>query len=414
MMFSPVILSSVLLGTAEAFLPAKLHSSRRPRRNLAMSSFEAEWSPSTWKNQPVGNMLTFDPESDVEGAFSELSGFCPLVFAGEVRALHEQIARASQGGAFMLMGGDNSETFDEFSTDRVRDTFRVLLQMALVLTFGSAMPVIKVGRMGGQFSAAAGGQAGDPQNMVRAYHESAQTLNILRAFSSGGYADISRLHAWNLDFIDSTEEGTMYRKFAAKVDESLRFMSAIGVDTASPAFTQTDFYTAHECVMLPYEESQTRKDSTTMGAGTKWYGCSSHMLWIGEKNRQLDSAHLEYVRGVNNPLGIKISDKCTPGELLDLLDAMNPKNQPGRVTVIVRMGASKVRTNLPGLIRAVQREGRSVLWVSDPMHGNTHVTEGGTSTRSFEKIREELRAFFDVHDEMGSHPGGVHLEMTGK
>jgi len=381
-------------------------------------------------------MPTYD-ETELNDAVKELSSKSPLVFAGEVRTLHEQIARASQGQGFLLMGGDCAEAFNEFSTDHVRDTFRIILQMALVLTFGSAMPVIKVGRMAGQFAKprsepdevqngvslpsyrgdiinredfTAEARRNNPSNMIHAYHQSAQTLNILRAFSSGGYADISRLHAWNLDFVESTDEGTLYRKFASKVDESIRFMKAIGVDTSSPAFTQTNFFTAHECLLLPYEEALTRQDSTT----GRWYDCSAHMLWVGERTRQLDGAHLEYVRGIGNPLGVKISDKCTPEELIRILDTMNPMNIPGRITIIVRMGAEKLRTNLPGLIRAVQREGKSVLWISDPVHGNTYKTENGYKTRSFERIRQELRAFFDVHEEMGSHAGGVHLEMTGE
>jgi len=246
--------------------------------------------------------------------------------------------------------------------------------------------------------------------MVEAYHQSAQTLNILRAFSTGGYADISRLHAWNLDFVEKTEEGSRYRKFATKVDESLRFMKAIGIDTASAAFTKTDFFTAHECLLLPYEQALTRLDSTT----GRWYDCSSHMLWVGERTRELDGAHLEFTRGIGNPLGVKISDKCTPEELIRIIDTMNPDNIPGKLGIIVRMGAEKLRKNLPGLIRAVQREGKSVLWISDPVHGNTRKTKNGYKTRDFEAIRGELRAFFDVHDEMGSHPGGVHIEMTGE
>jgi 3-deoxy-7-phosphoheptulonate synthase len=250
----------------------------------------------------------------------------------------------------------------------------------------------------------------NPKNMLEAYHQSTQTLNILRAFSTGGYADISRLHAWNLDFVDKTEEASRYRRFTTKVDESLRFMKAIGVDTGASEFTKTDFYTAHECLLLPYEQALTRQDSTT----GRWYDCSAHMLWVGERTRSLDGAHLEFVRGIGNPLGCKISDKCTPDDLISICDSLNPNNIPGRLTIIVRMGAEKLRKNLPGLIRAVQREGKSVLWISDPVHGNTYKTSNGFKTRSFDAVREELRAFFDVHEEMGSHPGGVHLEMTGE
>jgi 3-deoxy-7-phosphoheptulonate synthase len=382
-------------------------------------------------------MPVYDDAEELATAVTRIEKCSPLVFAGEVRSLHEQLARACQGQGFLLMGGDCAEAFNEFNVDHVRDTFRVILQMSLVLTFGSAMPVIKVGRMAGQFAKprsdpdevidgvslpsyrgdiinreefTAEARRNNPNNMVEAYHQSAQTLNILRAFSTGGYADISRLHAWNLDFVDNTDEGSRYRKFATKVDESLRFMKAIGVDTASPAFTQTDFYTAHECLLLPYEQALTRKDSTT----GKFYDCSAHMLWVGERTRELDGAHLEFIRGIGNPLGVKVSDKCTPEELIRICETMNPNNIPGRLTIIVRMGPEKLRKNLPGLIRAVQREGKSVLWMSDPVHGNTRKTDSGFKTRDFDNIRAELRAFFDVHDEMGSHPGGVHLEMTGE
>lgn len=254
------------------------------------------------------------------------------------------------------------------------------------------------------------GRRNDPWRMLDAYHQSTQTLNILRAFATGGYADISRLHAWNLDFVEKSEEGSRYRKLASKVDESLRFMKAIGVNTESATFKQAQFFTAHECLLLSYEQALTRQDSTT----GKWYDCSAHMLWIGERTRQLDGAHLEFTRGIGNPLGVKISDKITPEELLEVIDNLNPNNIPGRLTLIVRMGADKLREKLPALIRAVQKEGRFVVWVSDPVHGNTIKAENGFKTRPFDKIRDELRAFFDVHDQMGTHPGGVHLEMTGK
>jgi 3-deoxy-7-phosphoheptulonate synthase len=385
----------------------------------------------------ASQMPVYEDQNELNDAVETLQRCAPLVFAGEVRLLHEQLARACHGQGFVLMGGDCAESFNEFNVNHVRDTFRVILQMALVLTFGSAMPVIKIGRMAGQFAKPRSepdevregvalpsyrgdiinsdiftpeGRRNNPFRMVDAYNQSAQTLNILRAFSTGGYADISRLHAWNLDFVESTNEGSRYRKFASKVDESLRFMKAIGIDTSNDAFTKTNFFTAHECLLLPYEQALTRKDSTT----GKWYDCSAHMLWVGERTRELDGAHLEFTRGVGNPLGVKISDKCTPEELIRIIDTMNPNNIPGKLSIIVRMGAEKLRKNLPGLIRAVQREGKSVLWISDPVHGNTRKTSNGFKTRDFDNIRAELRAFFDVHAEMGSHPGGVHVEMTGE
>jgi 3-deoxy-7-phosphoheptulonate synthase len=373
----------------------------------------------------------------VEEVLQKLERCSPLVFAGEVRTLQEELAKASLGQGFVLMGGDCAETFKEFNVNHVRDTFRVILQMALVMAYGAAVPVVKIGRMAGQFAkprsepdevidgVSLPSYRGDilngeeftlesrthnPQRMLDAYHQSSQTLNILRAFAIGGYADISRLHAWNLDFVEQTPSGSRYREMCAKVDESLRFMKAIGVDTRAPTFTQCNFYTAHECLLLPYEQALTRQDSIT----DKWYDCSAHMLWVGERTRQIDHAHLHFLSGIGNPIGIKVSDKASPEELLELLEIINPDNIPGRVVVIVRMGAEKLRLKLPALIRAVQREGRTVLWMSDPVHGNTIKTDNGFKTRPFDRIRDELRAFFDVHAEMGTHPGGVHLEMTGK
>jgi len=250
----------------------------------------------------------------------------------------------------------------------------------------------------------------DPNLMVDAYHQSAQTLNILRAFSTGGFADMARLQAWNLDFVDSTEDGSRYRDLGGKIDESLRFMKAIGVDTSSPDFTSVDFYVAHECLLLPYEQALTRQDSITK----KWYDCSAHMIWVGERTRDLDSAHLEFCRGVNNPLGVKISDKCTKEELINTLETMDPNNIPGKMSIIVRMGADTLLEKLPALIEAVQESGKQVVWICDPCHGNTYTSKSGEKTRDFHAMRMECRAFFDVHDLMGSHPGGLHLEMTGE
>ena len=401
------------------------------------STTTGAWSPSSWQNFPIKQPPNYPDKGKVDDVVSKLSNYSPLVFAGEVRTLQEELAKASMGQGFLLMGGDCAEAFNEFSVNHVRDTFRVMLQMALVMTFGGAMPVVKIGRMAGQFAKprsepdevkdgvslpsyrgdiingedfTSESRVHDPARMLDAYHQSTQTLNILRAFSKGGYADISRLHAWNLDFVENLPAGSRYREMSTKVDESLRFMKAIGVDTKSSTFTQCNFYTAHECLLLPYEQALTRQDSIT----ERWYDCSAHMLWIGERTRQLDHAHVHFVKGLNNPIGIKISDKATPEDLISLLDNVNPDNIPGRIVIIVRMGAEKLRQNLPKLIRAIQREGKSVVWCSDPVHGNTIKTANGYKTRPFDKIRDELRAFFDVHAEMGTHPGGVHIEMTGK
>ena len=443
-------MASCLVGSGSAFVPTSLQSFRPSALSMVSSAPKiasgstssdsnnsGEWSPGSWKNAVAKQMPIYEDEAELEKAVAALDKVAPLVFAGEVRSLHEKLARVSQGQGFVLMGGDCAESFKEFHVNHIRDTFRVIMQMALVMTFGSSMPVVKIGRMAGQFAKPRSephevvdgvslpsyrgdnvngeeftpeARRNDPMRMVDAYYQSAQTLNILRAFSTGGFADISRLHAWNLDFVEGTEEGSRYRLFAGKVDESLRFMKAIGIDTSKPEFTSVDFYTAHECLLLPYEQALTRQDSLT----GKWYDCSAHMLWVGERTRDLDGAHLEFTRGVGNPLGVKISDKCTPEELIRIVDTMNPQNIPGKLSIIVRMGAEKLRKNLPGLIRAIQREGKAVVWISDPVHGNTRKTESGYKTRDFENIRAELRAFFDVHDEMGSHPGGVHIEMTGE
>lgn len=403
---------------------------------MRMNSKSTDWTSSSWRKFPITQQANYPDEAALKDVEKKLCKVAPLVFAGEVRTLQEELARATQGQGFVLMGGDCAEAFDEFSINHVRDTFRIILQMALVMTFGGAMPVVKIGRMAGQFAkprsepdevidgVALPSYRGDiingeeftpearthnPNRMLDAYHQSAQTLNILRGFSSGGYSDINRLHAWNLDFVENMPAASKYREIASKVDDSLRFMKAIGVDTRSNAFTTCKFYTAHECLLLPYEEALTRQDSIT----NRYYDCSSHMLWIGERTRQLDHAHVEFTSGLGNPIGIKVSDKAVPGDLIALLDKINPDNIPGKVAVIVRMGAKGVRAKLPELIRAVQREGRQVLWISDPVHGNTIKTSNGIKTRPFEAIRDELRAFFDVHEDCGTHPGGVHLEMTG-
>jgi 3-deoxy-7-phosphoheptulonate synthase len=435
------------VGSASTTSSTSLHVATDPRKTAISSAAGSApsfppgdakaWSPSSWKDAVAKQMPIYEDLAELDSAIATLDRVAPLVFAGEVRSLHEKLARVTQGQGFVLMGGDCAESFKEFHVNHIRDTFRVLMQMALVLTFGSAMPVVKIGRMAGQFAKPRSepnevidgvslpsyrgdnvnreeftpeARRNNPNLMVDAYYQSAQTLNILRAFSTGGFADISRLHAWNLDFVEGTEESSRYQKLAAKIDESLRFMKAIGIDTSKPEFTSVDFYTAHECLLLPYEQALTRQDSTT----GKWYDCSAHMLWVGERTRDLDGAHLEFTRGVGNPLAVKVSDKCTPEELIRIIDTMNPQNVPGKLSIIVRMGAEKLRKNLPGLIRAVQREGKAVVWISDPVHGNTRKSEYGFKTRDFDNIRAELRAFFDVHDEMGSHPGGVHLEMTGE
>jgi len=397
-----------------------------------------EWSKDSWRQKEAKQIPVYPDQKALKDAEYELSRSAPLVFAGEVRTLNDQLANAAMGNAFVIFGGDCAESFDEFSTDHVRDTFRVMLQMSLILTHGGGKPVVKIGRMAGQFAKprsnpletidgvtlpsyqgdninaespfTAEAREADPRRMVRAYDQCTQTLNILRAFSDGGYANLSRLHQWTLDFVEETPQGSRYRKLANKVEESLRFMKACGVDLDSKDFSSVDFFTAHECLLLPYEEAMTRLDSTT----DKWYCTSAHLLWVGERTRQPGFAHFEFVRGLQNPLGVKISDKATPEDVLTILNTFNPDNVPGRVTLITRMTAAGIRKSLPAVIKAVQKAGKHVVWVSDPVHGNGFQAENGFKTRSFDAIRDELVAFFDVHRECGSHPGGIHLEMTGK
>ncbi|KAJ0926284.1 putative 3-deoxy-7-phosphoheptulonate synthase [Helianthus annuus] len=349
----------------------------------------------------------------------------------------DRLGEAALGKAFLLQGGDCAESFKEFNANYIRDTFRVILQMGAVLMFGGQMPVIKVGRMAGQFAKPRSdpfeekdgvklpsyrgdnvngdafdlkSRTPDPQRLIRAYSQSAATLNLLRAFATGGYAAMQRVNQWNLDFTENSEQGDRYRELANQVDEALGFMAAAGLTIDHPIMTTTDFWTSHECLHLPYEQSLTRLDSTS----GLYYDCSAHFLWVGERTRQLDGAHVEFLRGIANPLGIKVSDKMDPNELNKIIDILNPENKPGRITIITRMGAENMRVKLPHLIRAVRRAGQIVTWVTDPMHGNTIKAPSGLKTRPFDAIRAEVRAFFDVHEQEGSHPGGVHLEMTGQ
>eukprot|EP00250_Pteridium_aquilinum_P008484 c17986_g1_i1 orf=123-1757(+) len=395
------------------------------------------WSVDSWKQKEALQLPTYPCAEELESVLKTLEEFPPLVFAGEARHLEEKLAEAALGQAFLLQGGDCAESFKEFNAINIRDTFRVILQMGAVLMFGGQMPVIKVGRMAGQFAKPRSdgfemkdgvklpsyrgdningddfsekSRTPDPNRMIRAYSQAAATLNLLRSFATGGYAAMQRVTHWNLDFTSQSEQGSRYRELANRVDEALGFMGAVGLTTEHPLMTSTDFWTSHECLLLPYEQALTRLDSTT----GQWYDCSAHMLWVGERTRNLDGAHLEFLRGVANPLGVKVSDKMDPVELVRLCELLNPENKPGRLTVIVRMGAEKLRVKLPFLIRAVRQAGIIVTWVSDPMHGNTIKVPSGLKTRPFHAILDEVKAFFDVHEEEGSHPGGVHLEMTGQ
>ncbi|KAG2243218.1 hypothetical protein Bca4012_022436 [Brassica carinata] len=428
--------SSVNLVTA-------LHAAD-PSRNAAVSVKQSvsplstlEWTPESWKLKKALQLPDYPDANELESVLKTIEAFPPIVFAGEARNLEERLADAAVGQAFLLQGGDCAESFKEFNADNIRDTFRVLLQMSIVLTFGGQVPVIKVGRMAGQFAKPRSdpfeekdgvklpsykgdningdtfdekSRIPDPNRMIRAYTQSAATLNLLRAFATGGYAAIQRVTQWNLDFVEQSEQADRYQELANRVDEALGFMSACGLTTDHPLMTTTDFYTSHECLLLPYEQSLTRLDSTS----GLYYDCSAHMVWCGERTRQLDGAHVEFLRGIANPLGIKVSNKMDPNELVKLVEILNPNNKPGRITVIVRMGAENMRVKLPHLIRAVRRSGQIVTWVCDPMHGNTIKAPCGLKTRAFDSILAEVRAFLDVHEQEGSHAGGIHLEMTGQ
>ncbi|KAK4845322.1 hypothetical protein QYF36_003576 [Acer negundo] len=429
---------SILLSYVRtaALKPISAVHSADPQKSTK-STIPSEWSLESWKNMNALQLPEYPDKEELHSVLQTLSTFPPIVFAGEARKLEERLGQAALGNAFLLQGGDCAESFKEFNANNIRDTFRVLLQMSVVLMFGGQMPVIKVGRMAGQFAKPrsdtfeekngiklpsyrgdnVNGDAfdeksriPDPQRMVRAYCQAVATLNLLRAFATGGYAAMQRVNQWNLDFTDHSEQGDRYRELAHRVDEALGFMAAAGLTSNHPVMTTTEFWTSHECLLLPFEQALTREDSTS----GLYYDCSAHMLWVGERTRQLDGAHVEFLRGVANPLGIKVSNKMDPNELVKLIEILNPKNKPGRITVIVRMGAEHMRVKLPHLIRAVRGAGQIVTWVSDPMHGNTIKAPSGHKTRSFDAIRAEVRAFFDVHDQEGSYPGGVHLEMTGQ
>ncbi len=396
------------------------------------------WSPQSWRAHPIQQNPAYPDLAALEAVEARLHGYPPLVFAGEARRLTASLAEASAGQAFVLQGGNCAESFADFNAPIIRDTFRVLLQMAVVLTFGGSVPVVKLGRMAGQFAKprssetetvgdvslpayrgdtvnspefTAAARTPDPQRMETGYFQSAGTLNLLRAFASGGYADLHQVHRWNLSFAAHSPLAGRYTDLAARIDETLRFMAACGVTGATAnQIRETDFYTSHEALLLPYEQALTRVDSTT---GDQ-YACSAHFLWIGDRTRQPDGAHVEFLRGVHNPIGIKVGPSSNAADLLRLLDILNPDNRPGRITLISRMGAQGIGAKLPPLLRAVQAEGRQVLWICDPMHGNTISTAAKVKTRSFDAILSEVRGFFDVHAAENSWAGGVHVEMTGR
>ncbi|MBN8820291.1 MAG: 3-deoxy-7-phosphoheptulonate synthase class II [Sphingomonas sp.] len=398
----------------------------------------ANWSPASWRDHEGLQMPVYRDSAALAATEAQLGSFPPLVFAGEARHLKADLAKVASGEAFLLQGGDCAESFAEFHPNNIRDTFRVLLQMAVVLTFASKLPVVKVGRMAGQFAKprsantevvdgvelpsyrgdnvndiafTAEGREPDPARMIRAYNQSAATLNLLRAFSTGGYASLDRVHGWMLDFMGRSPWAKKFHEMADRIGEALDFMKSCGLNPETvPQLGGTSFYTSHEALLLPYEQALTRQDSLT----GDWYDTSAHMLWIGDRTRFEGSAHVEYLRGIGNPIGMKVGPSLKPDELLRLLDTLNPARESGRITLITRYGHDKIEAGLPPLVRAVLREGHPVVWSCDPMHGNVVKAANGYKTRPFERILAEVRGFFAVHRAEGSFGGGIHAEMTGQ
>lgn len=398
----------------------------------------SQWQPNSWRNFPILQQPTYEDKAKLESVENELNRFPPLVFAEETRELYRQLADVSQGKGFLLQGGDCAESFAEFNAPKIRDTFRVILQMAIVLTFAGRCPVTKVARMAGQyakprssdletingvslpsyrgdiinsFEFTEASRMPDPQRMIDAYHRSAATLNLLRAFAQGGLADLHKVNRWNMTFVENNPLKDRYQDMANRIQDTLSFMDVIGLNSANTAsLHETSLFTSHEALLLNYEQALTRVDTLT----DKWYDCSAHMIWIGERTRQLDHAHIEFFRGIHNPVGVKVGPSMEEDELIRLIDAINPENDPGRLTLITRMGADKLEQNLPRLLRRVKAEGRHVVWSSDPMHGNTKKASSGYKTRNFDDILSEIKQFFAAHKAEGTHAGGIHLEMTGQ
>ena len=397
-----------------------------------------KWTPESWRSKPIKQVPTYPDAEAVKAVETALRNYPPLVFAGEARSLKAELAEVCEGRAFLLQGGDCAESFAEFHPDNIRDTFRVLLQMAVVLTFAASSPVVKVGRIAGQFAKprssdtetidgvelpsyrgdiingmefTKAARVPDPQRQLQAYSQAAATLNLIRAFAKGGYADLHHVHRWTLGFVSDSPEGARYEELATRISEALDFMKACGIDgDTAPQMRETEFYTSHEALLLGYEQAMTRIDSTT----GDWYDTSAHMLWIGDRTRQADHAHVEFCRGVKNPIGMKCGPSMEADDLLRLIDALNPENEPGRLTLIARFGAGNVEKHLPGLIRAVEKEGRKVVWSCDPMHGNTVKASNGFKTRPVDRVLAEVQEFMAVHRAEGTHAGGVHFEMTGR
>ncbi len=400
--------------------------------------FTSDWSPTSWRSRPAAQQPEWPDPVAFDGALDQLRALPPLVFAGEARQLTESLAATAEGKGFLLQAGDCAESFEAFSADAIRDKLKVILQMAVVLTYSTGVPVTKVGRIAGQFAKPrseatelragaelpsfrgdmvngftfdADARRADPTRLVRAYNQSAATLNLLRAFTKGGFADLSRVHAWNLEYVATSGEGRRYEALAQEIDRALRFMAACGIDLgAELQLHEVDFFTAHDALILGYEEALTRRDSLT----DEWYDCSAHLLWVGERSRQLGGAHVEFLAGVQNPLGVKLGPDVTPEEAVALCERLNPGRRPGRLVLFSRMGADRVADALPPVLRAVTMAGHPVVWACDPMHGNTFVHESGYKTRRFDDVMRELRGFFAACDTAGVWPGGVHIELTGE
>jgi 3-deoxy-7-phosphoheptulonate synthase len=396
----------------------------------------SSWTPGSWRDHPADQQPEWPDPHALDQALKTLAGLPPLVFAGEARSLGAALASVARGEAFLLQAGDCAESFHDFTADSIRDKLRVILQMAVVLTYGAGVPVVKLGRIAGQFAKprssptemvngvslpsfrghvvnddapTASARIPDPQRLLTAYHQSASTLNLLRAFTKGGFADLSQVHTWNQQFVADSPGGRDYDALAGEIDRALRFMRACGVDLSAAALHQVDFWTSHEALILGYEEAMTRRDSLT----GDWYDTSAHLLWVGERTRRLDGAHIEFLAGLSNPVGAKIGPSATPAEVVALCERLDPSRTPGRLTLITRMGAGKVASQLPALLRAVRDAGHPVVWACDPMHGNTFLGSGGRKTRHFDHVLQEIREFFTVCREEGVWPGGVHVELTG-
>ena len=398
----------------------------------------SKWSTNSWRGYKAKHIPEYPDKSELEKTESQLKTYPPLVFAGEARDLKRHLAKVSEGKAFLLQGGDCAESFDDFNADYIRDTFKVLLQMSVTLTAAGICPVVKVGRMAGQFAKprsspkeeidgieldsykgdiindmefTESSRVPDPQRMIRAYTQSAATLNLLRAFAKGGFSDLNKVHQWNMGFVDESPQGKKFRDLADKISDTLSFMDAIGISSGNTKrLRNVDFFTSHEALLLPYEECLTRTDSTT----GEVYDTSAHMVWIGDRTRQLDGAHVEFCRGIKNPIGIKCGPTLDPDELKKLIDVLNPENEAGKITLICRFGVDNVEEKLPKLIGPFANSDYNLVWSCDPMHGNTMKANSGFKTRPFERVIQEVESFFDIHHSLGTYPGGVHLEMTGQ